>query len=91
LGAFVDRIPMLEAMAAWSIAVWFNGRRRVSCRLHTPSLFACSGTTEALPSSLSGDVQSYRSGLGDASAGCFDGNGVISNRSISSDLYRHGG
>ena len=35
---FVDRVPMLEAMAAWSMAVWFNGKRRVSCRLHTLSV-----------------------------------------------------
>lgn len=30
LGAFADRFPMLEAMAAWSIAVWFKSKRRVS-------------------------------------------------------------
>jgi hypothetical protein len=34
---------MLEVMAALSMAVWFNGKRRVSCRLHTPLCLPAQG------------------------------------------------
>jgi hypothetical protein len=48
LAAFADRFPMLEAMAAWSIAVWFKSKRRVSRRLHTLSVCLAQGTLARL-------------------------------------------
>ena len=48
LCAFVDRVPMLEVMPAWSMAVWFDGKRRVSRRLHTLSVCLAQGTLTRL-------------------------------------------